>query len=97
MAVLTTLSVSITPELDSFLQSRVASGRNRTASEVVVDALRLLEQQETERDVAFLELQTKFHTAIAEANRGDLLDGDVVFEELKEMIEAERKAQAVPR
>ena len=92
MVVLTTVSVSITAELDSFLQSRVASGRNRTASEMVTDALRLLEQQETERDVAFRELQTKFHTALAEADRGDLPDGDVVFGELKEMIEAERPA-----
>jgi antitoxin ParD1/3/4 len=44
----TTMNVSITPELAAFVQGRVATGRYRSASEVVRAALRLLE--EAERD-----------------------------------------------
>ena len=42
----TTVNVSLTPELDAFLQNRVKSGRYQTTSEVVREALRLLERQE---------------------------------------------------
>lgn len=37
-------SISLTPELLGFIQNLVASGRYQTASEVVRDALRLLQQ-----------------------------------------------------
>ncbi|MCZ2147333.1 MAG: type II toxin-antitoxin system ParD family antitoxin [Bryobacterales bacterium] len=37
----TTVNISLTPEFDAFLQSRVKSGRYQTASEVVREALRL--------------------------------------------------------
>jgi len=46
----TTVNVSITPELNAFLQSRVQSGRYQTTSEVVREALRLLERHERERE-----------------------------------------------
>lgn len=41
-----TKNVSLTPELDRFVAERVASGRYRSASEVVRAALRLLEKDE---------------------------------------------------
>ena len=45
MATRTTLNVSLTAELGSFIEEQVRSGRYRTASEVVRDALRLLEER----------------------------------------------------
>jgi antitoxin ParD1/3/4 len=41
-----TRNVSLTPELEEFVDSKVASGRYRSASEVVRAALRLLEERE---------------------------------------------------
>ncbi len=40
-----TLNVSLTPELTAFISAQVASGRYQTASEVVREALRLLEEK----------------------------------------------------
>ena len=40
------MNVSLTPELERFTRSLVESGRYRSASEVVRDSLRLLEEQE---------------------------------------------------
>lgn len=88
----TTVNISLTPELDAFLQNRVKSGRYQTASEVVREALRLLERQERERDEAFQQLRAKLERGAGEAARGELLDGDKVFDELREMIEERRRA-----
>ena len=93
----TTVNVSITPELDAFLQNRVKSGRYQTTSEVVREALRLLERQEKERDQAFRQLKTKLEKGAGQAERGELLDGEEVFDELREMIEERRRSRAVVR
>lgn len=90
----TTVNVSLTPELDAFLQSRVKSGRYQTTSEVVRDALRLLERQEQEREAALKQLKAKLNRGAAQARRGELLNGDQVFDELREMIEERRRSKA---
>lgn len=48
----TTMNVSLSPELRSFVADRIASGRFSNASEVVRAALRLLEEQERRREKA---------------------------------------------
>jgi antitoxin ParD1/3/4 len=89
----TTVNGSLTPELGAFVQKRVKSGHYQTASEVVREALRLLQQKEEERIEALRELKTKLKRGAAQATRGDLLDGPAVFDELREMIEERRKAK----
>jgi antitoxin ParD1/3/4 len=49
MPVRKTRNVSLTPEMEAFIDGRVASGRYRSASEVVRAALRLLEEDERRR------------------------------------------------
>lgn len=44
-----TRNVSLTPELEAFIDGRVVTGRYRSASEVVRAALRLLEEDERRR------------------------------------------------
>ena len=90
----TTVNVSLTPELDAFLQSRVRSGRYQTTSEVVREALRLLERHERDRDEVFQQLKAKLERGAAQAERSELLDGDEVFDELREMIEERSRAKA---
>jgi antitoxin ParD1/3/4 len=50
------MNVSLTPQLDEFVANKVASGRYTSASEVVREALRLLEEHDRlrgERTAAF--------------------------------------------
>jgi antitoxin ParD1/3/4 len=90
----TTVNVSLTPELDAFLQSRLKSGRYQTTSEIVREALRLLERHERDRDEAFQQLRARLERGAGQAERGELADGDEVFDELREMIEERRRAKA---
>jgi antitoxin ParD1/3/4 len=46
MKIRKTRNVSLTPELEALVDSKVASGRYRSASEVVRAALRLLDERE---------------------------------------------------
>ena len=46
MSVRPSLNVSLTPELSAYVGGRVASGRYRSASEVIRAALRLLQREE---------------------------------------------------
>lgn len=91
MPIRTSLNVSLTPELEQFIQSRVASGRFQTASEVVREGLRLLEEREEARETALNELRAKIRQGIEQADRGELLDGDTVFEEIRQ-LSAQRRA-----
>jgi antitoxin ParD1/3/4 len=63
------MNVSLTPQLEEMIRQRVESGRYNNASEVVRDALRLLEEHErTERLRSLLEI------GLEDERRGDLVD-----------------------
>ena len=74
MAAKNSLNVSLTPELERFIQSRVTTGRYQTASEVVREGLRLLEAQEAQREVALSALKAKLARGAAQADRGEFVD-----------------------
>ncbi len=91
MPIRISMNVSLTPELEQFVQSRLASGRYQTASEVVREGLRLLEEREEARATALSEIRAKIRRGIEQADQGELLDGDTVFEEIGQMS-ARRRA-----
>jgi antitoxin ParD1/3/4 len=93
MPIRISLNVSLTPELEQFVQSRVASGLYQTASEVVREGLRLLEERERARESALEELRNKIRRGVEQADRGELLDGDSVFEEIRK-LSARRRADS---
>jgi antitoxin ParD1/3/4 len=51
------MNVSLTPELEQYIRTKVDSGRYLTASEVVREALRLLEQKEKRLEDLRVEIQ----------------------------------------
>jgi|SRR5581483_10265235 len=97
MAGRTTVNVSLTPELDAFLQRKVKSGRYQTTSEVVREALRLLEREEGQREDGLRQLKAKLEEAAAQAERGELVDGDKAFEELGRKIAGRGRARSKAR
>ena len=93
MPIRTSMNVSLTPELERFVQSRVASGVFQTASEVVREGLRLLEEREQARAAALAELRARIRRGIEQADRGELLERDAVFEEIRQ-LSARRRADS---
>ncbi|MBV8780291.1 MAG: type II toxin-antitoxin system ParD family antitoxin [Phycisphaerae bacterium] len=87
MAARHTLNVSLTAELEKFVASSVESGRYQTASEVVREALRLLQVQQRDRDAAHTVLKKKLKNASTQAMRGELLDGDEFIDRLLSQLE----------
>jgi putative addiction module CopG family antidote len=61
-----TMNVSLTPELERSVAARVASGRYRSASEVVRAALRLLDKEEREDTAHAAQLPAKNGSSHAE-------------------------------
>ncbi len=91
MPVRTTLNVSLTPELARFVASRVAAGRHQSASEVIREGLRLLEEQEQERAAALARIREGIAIGLDQARKGRLLDGEEVFRELGRGVTAARR------
>lgn len=51
------MNVNLTPQLEELVRAKVSSGRYTSASEVVREALRLLEEQDRLREVRIAELR----------------------------------------
>ncbi len=60
------MNVSLTPELEQYIRTKVDSGRYLSASEVVREALRLLEQKENRLEELRLEIQKGLASGRAE-------------------------------
>ncbi len=58
------MNISLTPELEKFVQDKVASGRYHSASEVIREGLRLLEEQELIREVRLAALREEIQKGL---------------------------------
>jgi antitoxin ParD1/3/4 len=76
------VNVSLTPELEELIQERVRSGRYTSASEVVREALRLLQDRDELRRLRMDELRAKVAAGIDSRDRGEGVDGDAVIDEI---------------
>lgn len=93
----TTRNIALSPQLDRFIQRRIDSGRYQSASEVVRDALRLLEQREEERKAVLKDIRRKIDVGYGEAMRGEVIDANDVFAEIKKKSKAARRTNGRAR
>lgn len=88
------MNVSLTPELENFVQTKVVSGRYTSASEVVREALRLLEGQDQMRAAQLEEFRSGTDRRLASLDRGEGVDGEAAFARIREKSAKQRKKQA---
>jgi antitoxin ParD1/3/4 len=65
------MNVSLTPELEDFVNTKVKTGRYNSASEVVREALRVLEQQDQVRAIHLAEFNQELSRRLESLDRGE--------------------------
>jgi antitoxin ParD1/3/4 len=85
------MNVSLTPELEKLVASKVESGRYQSASEVIREGLRLLDDQDRLRELHLSEVKKKIQTGLDQLNRGEGIPGGQVYARMKQRSAALRK------
>lgn len=78
--------MSLTPHLQQIIGVQLASGRYATASEVIREGLRLVEERD--RRLALDELRAKIDLGWQQSERGERGDGEAVFADMRAKLKA---------
>ena len=84
------MNISLTPELERFVQGKVASGLYNNASEVIREGLRLLK----EHDEVRLGWQQQIERGWQQARAGEAVDGATTVREIKSRLKTRTKKRA---
>lgn len=85
------MNLSLPTRVQKLIEDRVRSGQYRSAEDVIAAALTHLDQQEQASPFAAGELDALLSEGDTDIERGDVLEADAVFEQLRRMS-AERKS-----
>ena len=88
------MNVSLTPELEKFVSAKVESGRYNSASEVVREALRLLEEHDSARAARLAEFNEELGCRLAGLDRGEVVDPAAARARFERKSEQRRKPRA---
>ena len=87
------MNVSLTPELEQFVSEKVQSGRYNSASEVVREALRLLEDHDEARAAQLAEFNGEISRRLAALDLGEIVKPGEARARLKAKSEQRRKTR----
>jgi antitoxin ParD1/3/4 len=76
------MNVSLTPELESLIHLKVSNGRYTSASEVVREALRLMEERDQMQELVKSSMREKIATGMTSLRAGHGTDGDAFMARL---------------
>ena len=82
------MNVHLTAELEQLVQSKVKSGRYHSASEVVREALRLLEERDQLLEWRKEAIRQKTDEGFESLQRGEGVDGEAFFADLERQEQA---------
>jgi antitoxin ParD1/3/4 len=78
------MNVSLTPELDKFVAGKVESGRYNSASEVVREALRLLEEHDRARNSQLAAFNHELGARLASLDCGEHVKPEAARQRLQQ-------------
>jgi antitoxin ParD1/3/4 len=87
------MNVALSPELEKFVGKKVKSGDYKSASEVISDGLRLLEDEERLRRSRFEDVRRKIQTGLDQLDRGEGIPAEEVRQQIKNKSRALRRAR----
>lgn len=88
------MNISLSPELEDFVQTNLRAGRYASASDLVAEALHLLEDQQKAREAELQEFRAELDFRLAAMDRGEVVDGEAAFERIREKSRARKSARA---
>jgi antitoxin ParD1/3/4 len=74
---------NIPDELRAFVRAELGSGRYRSVDDLIAEGLRVLFERETFISVHCRELRDEIARGVAQAERGELVDGEAAMERLR--------------
>ncbi len=80
------MNILLTPELEQFVNERVEKGEYQDALSVISARLRLLSERERIYKGRFAELKRDVMIGKEQLERGEVIDGEAVFDEMEEDI-----------
>lgn len=87
------MNVSLTLELEELVESKVSTGRYKTASEVIREALRLLAERDELHTLRQDAIRAQIAEGIAQADAGDLSDGEEAVARVRARIAKKKEAR----
>jgi antitoxin ParD1/3/4 len=88
------MNVSLTPQLDKFVVKKVASGRYTSASEVIREALRLMEERDRTRAAELASFHDELNQRLGSLDRGEFVDPNVVRRRIEKKSAERRRRRA---
>ncbi len=87
------MHVSLTPELEKMVHGKVQTGRYNSASEVVREALRLMDERDQMKALHRDELRKKIVAGLESLDKGRFSDGEEFFAQMDAEFEEEIRAE----
>lgn len=89
------ITISLSQDLEKFIEDQIQQGIYASADEVVTKALKLLEEQQRQsREDGIEILRQKLASGTEQINQGMVTDGETVFAQLQDKIRIISEAQA---
>ncbi len=80
------MNITLKPEEEQLIQEKLKSGKYRTAYDVIVDALCLLDERDKLYEEWLEETGKKVAVGMAQLDRGEGIDGEVIVARLREKL-----------
>jgi antitoxin ParD1/3/4 len=87
------MNVHLTPELEQMIQSKVKTGRYNSASEVMREALRLMDERDQLKAMQKEELRKKIAAGLKSLEDGKSVEGEEFFAKMEAELDEEIRAE----
>ena len=82
------MNISVSDQISERIRRKVESGLYPSTDDVLARALTLLEEQDAELERELADMHEKVRTGTAQADAGELIPADEVFDELRRRHDA---------
>jgi antitoxin ParD1/3/4 len=86
------MNVNLGPVFDRFIAELLKTGIYQSQSEVVREGLRLLKEREELKNLRLAELRKEIAIGSKQADRGEFVDGEEVFAEIRRRSNPRKRA-----